>query len=517
MSVSKKSQLKLKKMRSVLLANASALALSACGSSNTSEPTVDATTPEVIDLRNQITGTSEAESIPGSTDDDVINALAGGDFVMSLAGDDEIYGGDGNDTIWADDGNDLIYGGAGDDTIYPGNGDDKAYGEEGDDIIYLSSGDDYEDGGPGNDTLKIASSHSGIATTIDLLLGQYYFTVQGSSAFFNLKSIENIDSQATADLTILDTPDVNVITTGGGNDIIKSLGGDDIISTGEGNDRVELATGFSYTVATGSGDDEVVLSLTYSDIDGGSGTDTLTVKELNGISDFYVDLATGFYFFKGVATSQDGFDTLIENFETITVEGQVNATLIGGIGVETFTTDGGADIISGGGGADVISSGEDADTVTGGAGNDSIDLGAADLAADTVVMSAASDNGTDTITSFETGVDKVNVAATGTLVGAIDADTAAAAGAIALAAAKVLVVTDNTAADWSDVAAIMNAAIDTTGVVTGDTVIAVDNGTDSRIYLYQDDTANAAIEVAELTLLATLSTTIIAEGDFVVA
>ena len=63
----------------------------------------------------------------------------------------------------------------------------------------------------------------------------------------------------------------------------------------------------------------------------------------------------------------------------------------------------------------------------------------------------------------------------------------------------------------------MNAAIDTTGVVTGDTVIAVDNGTDSRIYLYQDDTANAAIEVAELTLLATLSTTIIAEGDFVVA
>jgi Ca2+-binding RTX toxin-like protein len=508
---------KLKAARAVLLANASALALSACGGSDTPAPApVD---PEVApDPRNFINGTVDADSVPGSMGDDVIDALAGGDFVLALAGNDEIYGGDGDDTIWADEGDDVIYGGAGNDTIYPGAGDDLSYGGEGDDVIYLSSGNDKEDGGEGNDTLKIASNHSGIATTIDLLLGQYYFTAQGSSAFFNLTSIENVDSQASADLTILDTPEVNVITTGTGNDIVKSVGGNDIISTGGGDDRVELATGFIYDVKSGSGDDEVILALSYSALDGGSGTDTLTVKELNGISDFYADLSAGFYFFKGVATSQDGFDTLLAGFETVVVEGQVNAELIGGIGAETFTTDGGADKVTAGGGDDVIRVGADADTVTGGAGNDAIDLGAADLAADVVIFSAAASNGADTITSFETGVDALNVASVASLAGTLAVDTTANGAALALSAAKVLVVTDDTEADWSDVALKMAAGIDLSADDASSTVIVVDNGTDSRVYLYEDDgEENLDILDAELTLLATLTATILAEGDLVVA
>ena len=518
MSVKKLRLLNTKSARAILLANVSALALSACGSSSTPSDQ-DTTNLDSVDagLINKLIGSNDMDSLPGTTGDDFVEALGGNDFVLALAGNDEIYGGDGNDTIWADDGNDVIYGGAGNDTIYPGNGDDLSYGGEGDDVIYLSSGSDKEDGGPGSDTLKIASNHSGIATTIDLLLGQYYFTAQGSSAFFNLTSIENVDSQADANLTIHDTPEVNIITTGSGDDVVKSVGGNDIISTGNGADRVELATGFIYDVKLGAGNDEVVLGITYSVIDGGSGIDTLKVNELNGITDFYADLSTGFYFFKGVATSQDGFDTLLANFETVTVLGQVNAELIGGVGAETFNTEGGADIVSAGGGNDVINVGEDADTVTGGAGNDTIDLGTADLSNDTVIFSSGSANGSDTITSFETGVDSLNVAATGTLVGTIVADTSAAASKVALSAAKVLIVTDDTAADWSDVAAIMTAGIDLTGDVTGDTVIVVDNGTDSRVYLYEDNTAAADIVDAELTLLATLTSTILAEGDLTVA
>lgn len=504
-------KIKVNSARSLLMANVSVLALSACGSNSSSEvPT------ETTDLlkSNLISGTDDADSIPGTLGDDVVKALGGNDFVLTLAGDDEIYGGDGDDTVWADEGNDIIYGGAGNDTLYPGGGDDLTYGGDGDDIIYLSSGNDKEDGGAGNDTLKIASNHSGIATTIDLLVGQYYFTAQGSSAFFNLSSIENIDSQADADLTIKDTPEVNLITTGSGNDNITSVGGDDIISTGSGNDFVELATGFTYNVKLGAGNDEVVLGLTYSQIDGGTGVDTLTVK---GQSDFYADLASGFYFFEGVATSQDGFDTLLSNFEKITVTGQISAELIGGSGAETFKTDGGADTISGAGGNDVISVGEDADTVTGGAGADTIDLGLEDLAADTVIFSAASVNGSDTITSFETGIDTLNVGATGTLVGTITIDTSSAAAKVALSAAQILIVTDNTAADWSDVAAKMTAGLDLTGDVTGSSVIVVDNGTDSRVYFYEDNAVAADIVDAELTLLATLTNTVLAEGDFVVA
>ena len=64
----------------------------------------------------------------------------------------------------------------------------------------------------------------------------------------------------------------------------------------------------------------------------------------------------------------------------------------------------------------------------------------------------------------------------------------------------------------------MTAGIDMTGAASGDTLIAVNNGTDSRVYLYEDDANDdTAIEDAELTLLATLEATILAEGDFVVA
>ena len=506
---------KLKNARAILLANASALALSACGSGGSTEDEGVGGSQSAVS--GVLMGTNEMDSIPGTFGDDIVDALDGNDFIMTLAGNDEIYGGGGDDIIRADTGNDIIYGGPGNDTIYPGEGDDKSYGGEGDDVIYLSPGDDQEDGGPGNDTIIIPSTHMGVATTVDLLIGQYYFTVQGSSSFVNLKSIENIESTATADLTIHDTPEANRITTGSGNDVIKSIGGDDIISTGDGNDRVELATGYEYIVDLGRGNDEVVIGLTYSDLDGGAGTDTLTVAQIDGISDFYADLGSGFYFFEGVATSQDGLDTVLENFEAVSISGHINAEIIGGTASETFTTDAGADVISAGGGNDTITLGANADTVIGGGGNDTIDLGAEDLSTDTVIFSAAGANGSDTITSFETGLDSLNVAAVGTLVGNNVTDTSAAASKVALSAAKVLIVTDDTAADWSDVAAIMTAGIDLTGDVTGDTVIVVDNGTDSRVYFYEDNSAAADIVDAELTLLATLTSTILAEGDLTVA
>ena len=515
-----KEKSKAKSVRALLLANASALALSACGggsSSNDNDAPDDGN--QLPDLRNFITGTDEAEAIPGTVGADFVQALDGNDYIMTLTGDDEVHAGGGDDTIWADAGNDVIYGGAGDDTIYPGEGDDTSYGGEGDDTLYLSSGNDMEDGGAGNDTIKILPTHSGIATTIDLLIGQYYFTVQGSSSFFNLKSIENVDSQANADLTIKDTPDVNIITTGRGDDVILSVGGNDVISTGGGNDRVELATGFEYEVDLGSGDDEVILGLSYSMLDGGLGTDKLSVTSADGISDFYADLSSGFYFFDGIATSQDGFDTVLTSFESVEVSGVINAELIGGVAAETFVTDEGEDSVSAGGGDDVISVGTSADTVTGGGGDDTIDLGAADLSADTVVFSSsASANGVDTITSFETGVDAMDFSAMTTLTGTRVVSSSSSTSKMTLSSAKSLVVTDSTAGDWSDVAAIMTAGINVIGDVTGDTIIAVNNGIDTRIYLYEDDAVdNVSIQDAELTLLATLQTTLVAESDFVIA
>lgn len=423
--------LKSKKAQAMLLTSTSAFALSACGGSSSVDD--DNTGDNSTVLNTILGGTDLTNTITGTVNPDFIEALGGDDFVLALTGDDQIYGGEGNDRIWGHEGNDTIYGGEGDDTIYPGDGNDESYGGAGNDIIYLSSGNDLEDGGEGNDTLKIPSTHSGVATTIDLLIGQYYFTVQGSSAYLNLTSIENVDSLADADLTILDTPDVNVITTSAGNDTIKSVGGNDIISTGGGNDVVELATGFVYDVKLGSGDDIVQLGMTYSTIDGGSGTDTVKVTAQDGISNFYADLDTGFYFFKGVETSQDGLDTLLTNFEAVVIDGDINAELIGGDGSELFTGGSGVDLIfsfagddeiDAGAGSDTISGGAGADTMTGGVGADTFSgfsledqsivasehtLDAAIADTNTITFATGSAGRVDLITDFISGIDKLDV------------------------------------------------------------------------------------------------------------
>jgi Ca2+-binding RTX toxin-like protein len=220
-------------------ASVSALALAACGSSSEED-----TVTTISTITPNITGDDDRNSLIGSADvNDVITGLGGDDYIRALAGDDVIYGGSGNDMIWADAGDDVIYGGEGNDTLRAGDGDDKSYGGAGNDIIYLSSGNDIEDGGDGNDTIKILSENSSIPITFDLLLGQYYYTAQLSSSLINLVSIENIESQASADTTVKDTPDANVIATGTGNDDIYSVGGDDIISTGAGDDAVTLTIG----------------------------------------------------------------------------------------------------------------------------------------------------------------------------------------------------------------------------------------------------------------------------------
>ena len=471
----------------LLLLNSSALALAACGSGSSGTTNVIVDDSVNINSLNRVQGSNEDESLLGTSAADYVEGMDGADFILSLEGEDEIYGGSGDDTIWAGDGHDIIYGGTGNDTIYPGNGNDKSYGGDGDDIIFLSSGNDLEDGGDGNDTLKIDSNHSGIATTIDLLLGQYYFTAQGSSAFFNLNSIENLESQSTADLTVLDTPAVNVITTGAGNDLVKSIGGNDIVNTGGGNDRVELASGFKYSVNTGSGDDEIVLGLTYSSLDGGSGTDTLIVKALSGVSTFHADISQGFYFFQGLATSQDGFDALLSNIEKIHVEGQLNAVLIGGNSSDTFTTGSGSDNLSSGSGNDVIDAGAGDDILNGGAGSDTLTGGAG---ADMFVFSAT--NGTDTIVEFVSGTDLLNV-------DALVADVAGAAFVTYDAAATTSVATGSvvnnaTAAAVADAAAAaaLFAADDDDDAATA-AGMELDDGA-SIILVVQDDDGAAGVD-----------------------
>ncbi len=388
---SKKSNRKLLSWTSAAIA----LLVSACGRetrSTTEVPLADETTN---------TPTAFDDKLVGSDDLDTFTALAG---------DDEIYGFGGNDQIIAGTGNDTIYGGDGDDNIQPGAGDDRIYGEGGNDTIYLSAGADIEDGGDGIDTIIFGPDQTTLPVTINLDTGRYHFTSQISSVTQNLFSIENITSEGAADLTIYDTSGVNEITTNTGNDTIHSSGGNDIITTGSGNDTVYLGDG-TYTVDLGAGDDTVYLTTNASSINGNTGTDEAIVRAFDGFVDVYIDLQFSTYFVPSKLTAQDGMDVSLENFEKVTIDGNVAATILGTSAADTIVGDSAADTITGRGGADTLTGGSKSDTFVFTTGDTGITLDTA-----------------DTITDFSTGTDKIDIATVGNYVeadGAGNADIAA--------------------------------------------------------------------------------------------
>lgn len=409
--------LKLLKQRSLIFSSSAiALVLSACGRE------VRSTTDVPLSDDTSNIPTAFGDKLVGSDDLDTFTALAG---------DDEIYGFGGNDQIIAGTGDDTIYGGDGDDNIQPGAGDDKIYGEGGNDTIYLSAGADIEDGGEGTDTIIFGPDQTTLPVTINLDTGRYHFTSQIASVTQNLFSIENITSEGGADLTIYDTVNINVITTNTGNDTIHSKGGNDNITTGSGNDAVYLGDG-TYTVDLGAGDDKIYLTTNASSINGNTGTDEAIVRAFDGFVDVYIDLQFSTYFVPSKLTAQDGMDVSLENFEKITIDGNVAATILGTSAADTLIGDAGADTITGRGGAD---------TLTGGSRSDKFIFSTGD----TGITEATA----DTITDFSTGTDKIDIDAPGTYVEADGTGTADLAAFIAAANASLTTVSDDIYAQYN--------------------------------------------------------------------
>ena len=398
----------------------------------------------------------EATNIPTAFNDTLVGS-DDLDTFTALAGDDEIYGFGGNDQIIAGTGNDTIYGGEGDDNIQPGAGDDKVYGEGGNDTIYLSAGADIEDGGEGIDTIIFGPDQTTLPVTINLDTGRYHFTSQIASVTQNLFSIENITSEGAADLTVYDTSDVNIITTNTGNDTVHSKGGNDTITTGSGNDTVYLGNG-TYTVDIGAGDDKDYLTPTARSIDGSPGSDEAIVRAFDGFVDVYIDLQFSTYFVPSKLTAQDGMEVSLQNFEKVTIDGNVASTILGTSAADILVGDGGADVITGRGGAD---------TLTGGSRSDQFVF----KSGDTGITEATA----DTITDFSTGTDKIDLESPGTYVEADGTSTANLAAFITAANASLTTNSDDIYAQYNFAGGGNTLVVvdeDKSGTVTsGDTLI----------------------------------------------
>ena len=338
----------------------------------------------------------------------------------------------------------------------------------------------------------------------------------------------------------------NSIVTLGGNDTITTttVNGKNIICAGDGNNIIT-------TTVTGTGGNFVSM---------GSGNDTMTTTNVNGDNTIMAGdgnnnltttttgtgntkVVTGTDNDTITTTNAGGTSTVLSGGGNDTVTTGAGAdTVVSGAGNDTVTTTGGADIVLSGSGNDTVTTGEGDDIVLSATGNDTIAAGAGDdkifsgsgndrinAAAgadiidsgsgnDTIVLGGDSDvdtvifgatavaNGSDVITNFVSGTDKLNL-------DAMTAQTAttAVAGSLTVTADSVYFFSTTTATAASTV------GLSATALEGGATWINAANGTvaffvvsapnGSAIYRYVE-AGGVGISVGELTLMGTIDATI---------
>lgn len=318
------------------------------------------------------------------TDDDDVFPSSG----ENTDNDDFIFGFAGKDLITAGSGNDLVYGGLDDDTIYGGSGNDT-----------LDAGElpleDVLDGGTDTDTAVVALVDvENVTTGLDVRV-----IAECSSITFSV-IIDGIVG------TTLSNIENFRISSGDANDRIAGASGDDTLSSGGGRDRL----------SGGGGNDRISKTWGSYDLDGGKGTDTLSVSQTDTGGD-----ASGLQFDAGLRSiaaggvTSGGFDRF-EHFivsgtirnDTITL-GSREDTGVGGLGNDTIEGEAGNDSLDGGAGLDSVRGGAgndtliggrvtgplamDADTLSGGAGDDTMFVSTPILAGTLTFAGAVFDGG----------------------------------------------------------------------------------------------------------------------------
>ncbi len=351
------------------------------------------------------------DHISASTGDDNINAGDGNDVITDIGGFNKIDAGSGDDTIYIDGNIDVsaFRAGLGTDTVWVGRSSDPLKSltlnlqVAGVEIIYGAHGADYFDGSGqtvnlieqgwlGDDTLIGGTANDnlngdeGNDTLIgndgdDVLKGWY-----GDDTMFGGKGNDQLDAFIGN----------NTVWGGDGNDAISSgidpgvLGLDKLYGEG-GNDT--LSSRGTDIVDGGAGDDNLFVDTLIASIQGGTGTDTLTVTDATGGSGLSLELfVTGIENINGsqlddhfdgskqkVALTMDGRggNDILEGGSAVDVitDFSGNNTLIGNGGNDTLLGGLGDDVMFGGQGDDVINGSFGNDKISGGPGKDYIDGG----------------------------------------------------------------------------------------------------------------------------------------------
>ena len=325
------------------------------------------------------TGNSLANSITGTTGDNLLDGGSGADTMTGQAGNDsyvvdstadlvvEATGGGvdlinsavsltlaaqvenltlGGSAALNGTGNELnnrligntaantLTGLAGADLLIGGGGNDSLAGGDADDTLDGGAGNDRLDGGTGANLATYATLAGAI--TVDLNLGSAQNT--GAGGTDTLLSISHLDGSNVG---------ADKLTGNGSANRLNGLGGKDTITGGSGND----------SLAGGEDDDSLLADEGNDRLDGGNGIDTVS----------YYAIASAITLDLNIATAQSvgsaGLDTLID-IENIEGSNTGNDRLSG---------DGEDNALRGFGGNDTLKGGSGADTLDGGAGTDTAD------------------------------------------------------------------------------------------------------------------------------------------------
>lgn len=157
-----------------------------------------------------------------------------------------------------------------DNVLIGGGGDDKLRGNDGDDVLAGGSGADHLTGGKGSDTASYADAATGVIANLSKPALN-----TGDAAGDRYSQIENLMGSSFAD-TLTGNDAVNVLTGGNGNDKIYGLGGSDSLFGGSGNDVLDGGTK-NDILDGGYNNDQLIGGDGFDRLTGGSGADTFVL------------------------------------------------------------------------------------------------------------------------------------------------------------------------------------------------------------------------------------------------
>ena len=402
------------------------------------------------------------DSMDGGAGNDSIDAgsmdrstLVGGDGDDILHGSGVLIGGDGDDAIIGTGGYTEVTLGAGNDRYQAANTTDPdhryenlyfsgnigdytiAHDENGAGVYLVDNrpgspdGTDYIsgyvllhfDGGPGvvadNSNSGVYAVHNSGGTyngtafadqleqsaghaTIHLGAGDDVFEAYGTA-------VATVFGEAGDDY-IIGGDYADTLSGGDGQDVLGGFGGDDSVNGGKGDDLVYGEDG-NDTLMGADGADTVDGGAGNDILNGGTGNDVMHGGA--GDDTYYVDSLLDVV----SETNDDGSDaggndrvfstvsyTLGDFVENLNLDGSGDISGIGNSLQNNLYGNNGNNFLSGMNGNDKIKGMAGDDTISGGKGNDILEGGAG---ADTFVFLAASANGTDRITDFEHGIDRL--------------------------------------------------------------------------------------------------------------